>query len=97
MQMPSQGQTNTAGYVGSDVQIDYLAADMTTVAWSQIRQTYTTVPLSGVLAGSTDDFARFHNAFFSNPAILDAGAIYLPNAAYMKYLAYIKGDRYAAF
>jgi hypothetical protein len=86
-----------ASYVGSDVRVDYLAADNTTVAWSQIRTDYSTVSLSGVLAGSTDDFAHFHNSFFSNPAILKPLATYQAGAAYVKYTAYNKDDRYNAF
>jgi hypothetical protein len=95
--MPSQGLASTASYVASDVQIDYLAADKTTVGWSQTRTNFTTVALSGVMAGSTDDVAHFHNSFFTNPAILKPAATWLPGAAYIKYFAVMNGDRYSAF
>jgi hypothetical protein len=94
--MPLQGVGSTASYVGSDVQIDFLAADNTTVLWSQTRTTYTTVALSGVMAGSTDDAAHFYNSLFANPAILKPAATWLPGAAYTKYFSTMKGDRYLA-
>ena len=95
--VPATQFSTSIGYVGNDVRVDYLAADNTTVAWSQIRTDYTTVPLSGTLAGSTDDFAHHHNSFYSNAAILDPAATYLAGAAYIKYTARVKGDRYTAF
>jgi len=84
-------------YVGSDVRTDTLNADGSTVAYSQTRTDFVTVPLTGVLAGSTNDFAHYHNSFFSNAAILNAGATYLTGAAYVKYTATNTGDRYNAF
>jgi len=95
--VPATQSSTSISYVGDDVRVDYLAADNTTVAWSQERTGYSTVPLTGLLAGSTDDFAHYHNSFFSNPAILNPAATYLPGAAYVKYTATVKGDRYAAF
>ena len=92
----SQNQTR-ATYVGSDVRVDYLAADNATVAYSHIRTSYSQVALTGPMPGSTDDFAHYHNSFFSNAAILKAGSTYLPGSAYIKYLAYEKGDRFNAF
>lgn len=95
--VPPTQSSSRVSYVGSDVRIDYLASDNTTIAWSQIRTDFTTVPLTGLMAGSTDDFAHFHNSFFSNPQILRSTSAYLPGASYLKYTAHVMGDRYAAF
>jgi hypothetical protein len=95
--VPTEQAWQRVSYVGSDVRIDSLASDGTTVAFSQTRTSYVTVALAGVLAGSTDDFAHYHNSFYSNPAILSASATYLPGAAYLKYTAINSGDRYNAF
>ena len=95
--VPTEAGWQTASYVGSDVRSDTLTSDGTTVAFSQTRSNYVTVALTGKLAGSTDDFAHYLNSFFSNPAILDANATYLPGAAYVKYTAVNTGDRYNAF
>lgn len=94
---PSGQGKQTVSYVGSDVQIDTLASDATTVAFSQIRTDYSVIALSGTLAGSTDDFAHYHNSFFSNAGVLTPGATYSSGAAYVKYTAINHGDRYTAF
>lgn len=95
--VPASQVTSRNSYVGSAVQVETLADDNKTVAYTQLRTGYTVVPLSGVLAGSTDDFAHYFNSFFSNPAVLQAGKTYLPGAAYIKYMATNAGDRYDVF
>ena len=95
--VPTTQSSSIASYVGSDVRIDYLATDHTTVAWSQIRTDYATVPLTGVLAGSNNDYAHFHNSVFSNPAVLKPASTYLAGASYVKYTAIANGDRYSTF
>ena len=95
--VPATQSATAVSYVGDDVRVDYLAADNTTVAWSQIRTGYSTVSLTGLLAGSTDDFAHYHNSFYSNSAILNPAATYQAGSAYVKYTAIVKGDRYTAF
>ena len=95
--VPATQSSTIASYVGDDVRVDYLAEDNATVAWSQMRTGYSTVSLTGVLAGSTDDFAHYHNSFYSNSAILNPAATYQAGAAYVKYTAIVKGDRYTAF
>ena len=62
--VPATQSSTTISYVGDDVQVDDLAADNTTVAWSQVGTGYSTVSLTGLLAGSTDDFAHYHNSFY---------------------------------
>lgn len=94
--VPTEAGWQSVSYVGSAVRSDTFAADGTTLAFSQTRSTYVTVPLAGLLAGSTDDFAHYHNSFFSNAAILNAGATYLPGAAYTKFTAVSTGDRHNA-
>lgn len=95
--VPNERSWQRVSYVGADVHTESLASDGTTVAFSQTRTNYVTVPLTGVLAGSTDDFAHYHNSFFSNSAILNPSATYLAGAAYVKYTATNTGDRYNAF
>ena len=95
--VPSAQSKQTVSYVGSDVQMDTLASDATTVAFSQIRTDYSVVALTGTLAGSTDDFAHYHNSFFSNAGVLTPGLTYSSGAAYVKYTAINLGDRYTAF
>lgn len=94
--VPSTAQATKASYVGSDVRIDFLAADNTTVAYSHLRTDYTTVALTGAMNGATDDFAHWHNSFFSNPAILKPGSTWMAGAGYVKYTAREIGDRYNA-
>lgn len=96
--VPTHDQTLRASYVGSKVRVDSLAADGTTVAYSQLRSNYTLVPLSGAVNTATPlEMARFFNSFFSNAAILKAGVNYPAGAAYLKFDSVFLGDRYAAF
>ncbi|MEO8524435.1 MAG: hypothetical protein ABI460_06930 [Caldimonas sp.] len=96
--VPTHDQTLRASYVGSKVRVDSLAADNTTVAYSQVRSNYSLVPLSGAVKTATPlEMAHFLNSFFSNPAILNAGINYPAGAAYLKFDSFFLGDRYAAF
>ncbi len=95
--VPSTNQSVHSTYTGPDVRVDYLAADNATVAYSHIRTNYSTVALAGAMNGATDDFAHYHNSFYSNGAIFRPGSTYLAGAAYTKYFASEKGDRYNAF
>jgi hypothetical protein len=94
--VPAQS-TSTASYIGSQVRIDYLAADGVTVAWSQLRSTFTFVPLVGNVKATTGVFAHWHNSFFSNAAILKGTTAWAAGAGYIDYTATNKGDRYTVF
>lgn len=83
-------------YVGADVQVDTLASDNATVAFSQLRTDYSATALSGPLAASPSEFARFYNSVFANPAVLASGASYAAGAGYVKATALNRGDRYNA-
>lgn len=95
--VPTLQSSNRISYVGSDVQVDSLAADNTTVAYSQVRSAYSTATLTGALSATQAEFAQWFNSFFANPAVLTAGASYQAGAAYVKYTATSLGDRYTAF
>lgn len=94
---PNTGESSKATYVGSDVQIDSLAADNSTVAYSSIRSNYQTVALTGTMSSTSPDFAHYHNSFFSNPAVLNAAAPWAPGSSYITYTQTNLGDRYTVF
>jgi hypothetical protein len=94
---PNVGESSKVTYVGSDVRVDSLAADNSTVAYSAVRSNYETVALTGTMSATPADFAHFHNSFFSNPAILNAAATYIAGASYIKFTQTNLGDRYNAF
>jgi hypothetical protein len=95
--VPGTGYTAVVSYVGSDVQVDTLASDNTTVAYSQRRNGYSQAALSGAIGGTPADFAHWYNSFFSNTAVLNANAAYASGASYIKYTAFNLGDRYRVF
>jgi len=89
--------SSKVSYVGSGVQVDRLADDNSTVAYSGIRSSFTTVALSGAMTSTPADFAQFHNSFFSNPAILKPASTWGAGASYIKYTETAAGDRYNVF
>ncbi|WP_431104072.1 hypothetical protein [Roseateles noduli] len=95
--VPATAGSNKVSYVNSDVRVDSLAADNTTVAFSEIRSNYVTVPLTGTIAATPADFVHFHNSFFSNAGVLNAAATYAAGSSYVKFAQTNKGDRYNAF
>jgi hypothetical protein len=95
--VPVNGEVNVASYTGGNVRIDGLASDGATVALSQIRSGYSTVALSGAVVAAPADLAHWHNSFWSNTAILNPAAEFASGAAYVKYTAVNKGDRYTVF
>lgn len=95
--VPTLQASNRISYVGSDVRVDSLAADNTTVAYSQLRSDYTSATLSGLVSATPAEFAQWFNSFFANPAVFTAGATYAAGAGYIKYTSTSLGDRYTAF
>lgn len=91
------GSSSKVTYVSSDVRVDSLAVDNTTVAYSEVRSNYETVPLTGLVTAAPADFAHFHNSFFSNANILNATATYAAGSSYLKFAQTNKGDRYNVF
>jgi len=94
---PVVGTKNVVSYTGNDVRVDTLAADNTTVAFSEIRSNYETVALSGAISATPADFAHFYNSLFANTAVLDGNATYAAGASYLKYKQTVSGDRYNVF
>lgn len=94
----SHDEVLRTSFVGGSVQVDQLAADGVTVAYSHIRSNYSEVPLAGDVKTSTPaDMAHELNSFFSNPAILNAGVSYPAGAAYLKFFGTTLGDRYNVY
>jgi hypothetical protein len=89
--------TNQISYVDADVRVDTLAADNTTVAFTEIRNNYETLALTGLVKSTPADFAHFHNSFFSNAGVLTSTASYAAGSSYLKFAQTNKGDRYNAF
>lgn len=94
---PSTGTSSKVTYVGSNVRVDTLAADNSTVAYSAIRSNYETVALTGTMSATSLDFARWYNSFFANPAILNAAATWATGSSYSKFTQANLGDRYNVF
>lgn len=92
--VPSTQGVSRISYVGSDVQVDSMAADRTTVAYSQLRTDYSFTSLSGALSASPSEFRQWHNSIFANPAVLQPAAVYNAGAGYLRYTATSRGDRY---
>lgn len=95
--VPATTQKLTVSYTGSDIRVDGLAADGTTVAYSEVRSDYAFVPLSGALSATPGEMAHWYNSFFANPGVLDAFASYAAGAGYLKFTEKSIGDRYYAF
>jgi hypothetical protein len=89
--------SNRVTYVGSSVQVDSLATDNVTPAFTQTRSNFSFVPLTGALSTTPDELAHWLNSFFSNPAVLNKAVVYSANAGYLKFDAVNKGDRYNVF
>lgn len=88
---------NKVSYVGADVRVDTMTTDGATVLYSEIRNNYETVALTGALSATPLDFQHFHNVMFSNPVLLDQTKLYAAGAAYLKFTQTNKGDRYNVF
>jgi hypothetical protein len=61
--VPTLQASNRISYVGSDVRVDSLAADNTTVAYSQLRSDYTSASLTGLVSATPAEFAQWFNSF----------------------------------
>lgn len=92
--VPGAENTTVTTYVGSSVQVDDLAADNKTVAYSQIRSNYTVVPLTGLLHDAPTEFTHPYNAIFQNAGTLDTTTSWAAGAAYLRFTAKNLGDRY---
>ncbi|MGI4938833.1 MAG: immunoglobulin domain-containing protein, partial [Janthinobacterium lividum] len=94
---PETGFSATISYVGSAIQVDQLAADGSTVAFSELRSGYSTAALSGALGATPALVTDYLYSLFQNPLVLDTSRSYLANASYIKYVGVSKGDRYQIF
>lgn len=95
--VPDVELSHVTRYVGGDILVDTLANDGRTVAHTQQRSDFSTVPLAGLVTAAPAELARWYDSLWTNPLILDAGRSFLPGAAYVTYTATSVGDRYAVF
>lgn len=92
--VPPTGVTTVTTYVTGAVQVDSIASDGVTVAISQRRSGFTSVPLTGTLGTAPVEFQRWHSAFYENATILNLATPFVTGAAYLKYTARAHGDRH---
>ncbi len=92
--VPATLYSTVTTYVGSSVQIDELAADNKTVAYSELRSNYSVVPLTGLLHSAPDEFTHPNAEIFENTHVLDTTTTWASGAAYLRYTQRNLGDRY---
>ncbi len=95
--VPGYQDSFNISYVGSGVQVDNLASDNKTVAYSQMRTNFSIVALAGLVHAAPAEFANPYNSVFANPAVLDTATSWAAGSAYMKFTATNLGDRYDVF
>lgn len=95
--VPSTQAAIRTSYVGSSVQVEALAEDNATPAYTETQSSFSFVPLTGAIGTTPSELAQWHNSFFSNVAVLNRAVTYASGAGYLKYNAVNKGDRYDAF
>ena len=95
--VPDLQATYTTSYLGSAIQIDYLASDNKTVAYSKKRYNYATSTLSGPLHSAPSELKNPYNSIFANPGVLNTTTTWAPGSAYLKFTASALGDRYVVF
>jgi len=95
--VPDLQATYAVSYLGSAVQVDYLASDNKTVAYSRKRSNYAVVPLSGLLHAAPSELKNPYNSIFANPGVLNTTTTWAANSAYMTFTTTALGDRYEVF
>ncbi len=84
-------------YVGSAIQVDSLAADASTVAYSQLRSGYSVTSLTGPLHSAPTTIAYPYNSIFANANVLDTTTSWAAGSQFLTYTATNVGDRYDVF
>ncbi len=95
--VPDLQATYTSSYLGSAIQIDYLAADNTTVAFSRKRYNYAVTTMSGLLHLAPLEFRNAYNSIFVNPGVLNTTTTWAAGSAYVSFKQSALGDRYDVF
>jgi hypothetical protein len=95
--VPGYQNSFNVSYVGSGIQVDNLASDGKTVAYSQMRTNFSVVALSGLLHSAPTEFTNPYNSVFANPGVLDTTTSWSAGSAYVRFTATSLGDRYYAF
>lgn len=94
---PAVGFTTRVSYFGAGMQLDYLASDNSTVAYSVLRKDFTTGTLNGVIGTTPAEVMNYYYSLFFNPNVLDSARSYMSGASYIRYTETGNGDRYKAF
>lgn len=90
-------------YVGSKLQIDYLAVDGTTVVVSHTLSGVTTVPLTGLITAAPIQFTPAATPFtqslpfFQNPHLFSTSATWAAGSAYQMFTSTAVNDTYVVF
>ena len=84
-------------YAGSDVAINTIAADGTTVLFSEVNSNYAFVTLTGLVSSPPASVSQAFQAVFANPVNMYPTATYSAGAGYLTYINKTKGDSYIAF
>ena len=95
--VPDRLEWSNVSYVGTSIRVDSLASDLSTVAYSQIRSSYSLVPLSGLLHSAPAQITNPYNSIFANAGVLDTTTSWASGAAYLVYTATNLGDRYEVY
>lgn len=90
-------EVSRVSYVGSDVKLEFIATDGTTVAYTERRVGYRRTDLTGTMASTPTEFSRWFNSWFANPAVLNAASPWQSGSAYATFTSISVGDRYSAF
>lgn len=97
LRVPDKQNSFVVSYVGSAVQVDSLADDNATVAYSQIRSGYTVGTLSGPLHSAPAVLTNPYNSIFANANVLNTTTTWAAGSQYLIYTATNLGDRYVVF
>jgi hypothetical protein len=95
--VPGSQNLMKVSYVGASIQVDDLANDNTTIAYSSIRSGYTLGSLSGVLHSAPPVIQQPYNSIFANSSVLDTTTSWASGAEYMTFSVHNLGDRYNVF
>lgn len=88
-------QPKTATYYdGGDVRVDTYANDGTTVAYSDVQTSFTTVPLTGKIGGVPGEMSAYYSQFWNNATVLDWSLLFNAGSRYITYSAAARDDRY---
>ena len=81
-------------YQGTGVRLDFLDATGTTTLFSFLRSNFSTVPLTGTVISAPSALKTYYGNLFSNPALLNPSATWLPGAEWEQFSQIYVNDTY---